>query len=45
MIILLLILAFLAVLVIRAAMFTPKAEAPADSTPEAVDREKAIRDL
>ena len=45
MIILLLILAFLAVLIIRAALFTPKAEAPADSTPEAVDREKAIRDL
>lgn len=45
MIILLLILAFIAVLVIRGLMFTPKPEAPADSAPVSVDGDKAVAHL
>ena len=40
-----LLLAFIAVLLIRGAMFTPKAEPAADSSPEPVHREKAVSDL
>ena len=45
MLILILILAFLAVLLIRGLMFTPKPEPAADASPEPVNREKAIADL
>lgn len=45
MLILLLIILFLAVLFIRALLFTPKAEPPVDASPVAVDRAKAIAHL
>ncbi|MBR3873163.1 MAG: M20/M25/M40 family metallo-hydrolase [Clostridia bacterium] len=37
--------AFVAVLLIRGLLFTPKAEPAANATPETVDREKAVSDL
>jgi len=44
-IILIALLAFIAVLIIRAALFTPKAEAPAAACEEKVNREKAVEHL
>ena len=45
MLILLLIVLFLAVLLIRALLFTPKADSPADASPVAVDKANAIAHL
>ena len=45
MIVLMLLAAFIAVLIVRAAMFTPKPEAPVNPAEEQVDREKAIAHL
>ncbi len=44
-ILLILLAAFIAVLLARAAAFKPRAEAPATASPEQVDEQKAVRDL
>ena len=44
-ILVILLAAFIAVLLARAAAFKPRAEAPATASPEQVDEQKAVRDL